>query len=263
MSTKTFDDFGSDFQKKIVQALFVDTSFAEQMVEVLDCNYFGLKYLRVVVSKYFSYYEKYSTFPSFSILITIIRDELESDGEDLVIKRQIFELLKSIKASPLNGDINYVKEKSLEFCKRQSLRNALLKSIEMIERSDYEGVVSTVKASIELGGEKNLGHEYHTQLASRMTVTEVSTVRTGFDVLDSANILNGGLAHGELGVIMAATGVGKCCTGTAKIDIEYEVIDVFDDFGNLIKTFNPWDIVETKNRGSIMAKDLTIIDKLF
>ena len=207
--TTTFDDYGSDFQKKIVQALLVDKSFAEQMIEILDINFFGLKYLRVVTSKYFKYYEKYNTFPSFAILVTILRDELENDGEDKLIKRQILEYLKHIKSAPLNGDMGYVKEKSLEFCKRQAMRESLIKAVEMIEGGNYDGVVAEVKSSLELGTEKNLGHDYNNQFEDRMKVEEIEAVKTGFDVLDDKNVLNGGLAKGELGVICAPTGGGK------------------------------------------------------
>ena len=209
MSSKTFDEYGSDFQKKIVQALLVDKSFAEQMIEILDVNYFGIKYLRVVVDKYFRYYNKYNSFPSFSILVTILRDELENDGEERIIKRQILEYLKHIKQSPLNGDMQYVKEKSLEFCKSQSMRKSLLKVIEMIEGGNYEGVVEEVKSSIDLGTEKNLGHDYLEQMEERMVVEEIDAIRTGFPVLDDSKVLNGGLAKGEIGVIAAPTGVGK------------------------------------------------------
>jgi len=209
ISAKTFDEFGADFQRKIVQALLVDKSFAEQMIEMLDVNYFGLKYLRTVTSKYFKYYEKYNTFPSFPLLVTILRDELGNDGEEKLVKRQILEYLKNIKSSPLNGDIGYVKEKSLEFCKSQSMRKSLLKSIEMIEEGNYDGVVAEVKSSIELGGERNLGHDYHEQIDDRMKVETIEAIRTGFAVLDDVNILNGGLAKGELGVICAPTGAGK------------------------------------------------------
>jgi len=214
MSENTFEKYGSDFQKKIVQALLVEKDFAEQMIDILDVNYFGLKYLRVVVAKYFNYYNKYNTFPSFSILVTILRDELSNDGEEKLIKRQILEYLKHIKSSPLNGDMKYVKEKSHEFCKSQSMRKSLIRAVEMIEGGNYEGVVEEVKSSMDLGSERNLGHDYKSQIKDRMNIEEIDTIRTGFDVLDHVDVFNGGLGKGEIGVVVAPTGVGKslfCC----------------------------------------------------
>ena len=35
-----FESFGKPYQKKVVQAIVTDNEFAEQMIEVLDVNFF-------------------------------------------------------------------------------------------------------------------------------------------------------------------------------------------------------------------------------
>jgi replicative DNA helicase len=204
-----FSSFGPTFQKKIVQALIVDPKFAEQLVDILNVNFFVLQYLKVIVDKYFSYYTKYNAFPSFQLLCTIIKDEVGSEGEEGLVKKEILSYFVDIKTQPLNGDLQYVKDKALEFCKSQSLKNAMFEVVDMMDKMDYENIVSTIKKAIDVGGETDYGHEYSERLEDRLSEDNVETVATGFDVLDDKNILNGGLARGELGIVIAPTGVGK------------------------------------------------------
>ena len=94
-------------------------SFNAQMIEVMSPDYFDLKYLRYLTDKYFSYYHKYKDFPTLSLLITIIRDDLRV-GNDIILRDQIVEFLHRIKSSPDLGDLQFVKDKSLDFCKKYS-----------------------------------------------------------------------------------------------------------------------------------------------
>ena len=208
-NTNSFENFGKSYQKKVVQALITDDEFSEQMIEVLDVNYFDQKFLYTITKYHFTYYKKYNSFPSEQILQTIIYNDLK-EGDDLIIKEQVKDFFISIKNNPLNGDKKYVKESSLEFCKKQSLKTALMKSVEMIQQSQYDQIVGMIKSSIELGAPKNYGHDYKNDLEKRHSEAAArSTITTGWPSLDERKVLNGGLARGELGSIMGIAGTGK------------------------------------------------------
>ena len=70
---RNFAKFGKPFQEKVFQSMLTDTVWSAQMIEVVDPEYFDLKYLSYLCGKYFSYYQKYKTFPTLTILITIRR----------------------------------------------------------------------------------------------------------------------------------------------------------------------------------------------
>ena len=132
-----FSQYGKSFQEKIFQGLISDRQWAIQMIEVMTPKYFDLKYLRYLTDKYFSYYHKYKDFPTLSLLITIIRDDLRV-GNDIILRDQIVEFLHRIKSSPDLGDLQFVKDKSLDFCKKQKLKEALIKSVDLIKSSSFE-----------------------------------------------------------------------------------------------------------------------------
>ena len=73
---KNFSKFGKAFQEKVFQSMLTDVHWSAQMIEVMSSDYFDLKYLSFLCERYYSYYQKYKTFPTLTILITIIKEDL-------------------------------------------------------------------------------------------------------------------------------------------------------------------------------------------
>tara|TARA_E500000331_G_scaffold327240_1_gene346036 strand:+ start:2467 stop:3855 length:1389 start_codon:yes stop_codon:yes gene_type:complete len=203
-----FSQYGKQFQEKIFQALITDVNWGTQMSEVMTHEYFELKYLKYLTKKYFSYFEKYKSFPSLPLLITIIRDDLR-EGNDIILRDQIIEFLHRVKMNPDVGDLEFVKDKSLDFCKKQALKDALEKSVELISSERYESVVTLMKEAISKGEPATLGHNFFEDYDSRFARINRVACPLGLPQLDKKDVLNGGLARGEIGVITAPTGVGK------------------------------------------------------
>jgi replicative DNA helicase len=208
MSQKNFSKFGKAFQEKVFQSMLTDTTWSAQMIEVVEPEYFDLKYLSYLCEKYFSYYNKYKTFPTLTILITIIKEDLSKTKES-VLRDQIIEYLHRMKTNPDIGDLQYVKEKSLEFCKKQAFREALEQSVELIQTEKYESVIKIMKEAISVGMPNTTGHDFFDDIEARFVQINRQVCPTGLDRIDAQDILRGGLGRGELGVIAANTGVGK------------------------------------------------------
>lgn len=204
----SFGSYGKSFQEKVVQALLVDKQYAEQMLEVFDVSYFEPKYLQFLADRYFSYAKKYKVFPTLQLLVTIIRDELKV-GSDTIVRDQIIDYLQRVRTNPDSGDLQYVREKSLDFCKKQALKKALEVAVEQIQAEKYESIVDGIKKAVMVGTTPQLGHDFFADYDSRFTRLQRNAVPTGLDELDKKDILNGGLGAGELGIVVAPTGVGK------------------------------------------------------
>ena len=205
---RNFSKFGKAFQEKVFQSMLTDIHWSAQMIEVMSPDYFDLKYLSFLCGKYFTYYEKYKTFPTLTILITIIKEDL-SKSKDAVLRDQIIEYLHRMKTNPDVGDLQYVKDKSLEFCKRQAFRDALEQSVELIQTERYESVLNIMKEAVSVGMPNSTGHNFFDDIEARFVQINRQVCPTGLDRIDSQDILRGGLGRGELGVIAANTGVGK------------------------------------------------------
>jgi replicative DNA helicase len=204
----TFGEYGKSFQEKIMQALLTDRQWAEQMMEVFDVSYFELRYLQFLAERYFAHAKKYHVFPSLQLLVTIIRDELKV-GTDAILRDQIIDYLQRMRANPESGDLQFVKDKSLDFCRKQALRQELMVAAERIGDGKYEEIVEGIKKAVCVGTTPALGHDFFQDYEARFTRLQRNAVPTGLDEIDRKDILNGGLGGGEIGVIVAPTGVGK------------------------------------------------------
>ena len=207
-TTSHFSRYGKSFQEKIFQAFITDQNWAAQMTEVMDPSFFEQRYLQYLSKKYFDYHSKYKSFPTLPLLITIIRDDLR-EGSDIILRDQIIEFLHRIKMNPDVGDLEFVKEKSLDFCKKQALKNALEISVDLIATEKYESVIEVMKDAICKGIPSSIGHNFFEDYESRFTRFSRVTCPTGIPEIDKKDVLNGGLGRGEIGVITAPTGVGK------------------------------------------------------
>ena len=204
----SFGQFGKSFQEKLVQALLTDQKWAEQMTEVVDTAYFEVNYLKFLADRYFSYCQKYKVFPTLQLLITIIRDDLKT-GTDIILRDQIIEYLQRMKSNPDPGDLQYVKEKSLEFCRKQALKKALESAVDQMQSNKYESIVETIKKAVQVGTAPSIGHDFFNEMDARFTHLKRDTIPTRLPELDKKEVLNGGSGRGELLCAIGSTGAGK------------------------------------------------------
>jgi len=207
-TTPTFGSYGKSFQEKIMQALLSDWKFAEQMTEVFDSSYFELKYLQFLADRYFSYSKKYKVFPTLQLLVTIIREDLKV-GTDVILRDQIIEYLQRMKANPDAGDLQFVREKSLEFCRKQALKKALENAVDQMAANKYESIVESIRKAVQVGTAPSVGHDFFNEMDARFTRLKRDTIPTGLPELDKKDILNGGSGKGELLCVVGGSGAGK------------------------------------------------------
>lgn len=209
-TTVNLGQYGVSFQRKVFQAMLMDSKWAEILLEVFDPSYFDQKYLVYLADRYFTYAKKYKVFPSIGLLVTIIKDELKK-GSDLILKDQVVNYLTEIKANPNPGDLEFVKEKSLDFCRKQALKLAIGQAVDHMASQDenYEQIVEIIKKAVMVGTAPSVGHDFFEDYEARFSVIARNVIPTGISQLDKKEILQGGLGRGELGIVIGATGAGK------------------------------------------------------
>ena len=203
---KTFSKFGKSFQEDMCHLVLNDRTFADQMFEVLDLNFLELKHLRVFVRKIKEYREKYGVHPTSNIMLSIIRTGLEGEPES--VKTRIRDYYARVLA---NGELpegsDFIKDTALDFCKKQKLKEALIKSVELIKSSSFDEVSKVIDNALKLGSDNTLGYDYLADFEARFIKKSRDPITTGWQDVD--DISKGGLGKGELGVVVAPTGAGK------------------------------------------------------
>lgn len=202
----SFEKYGTKFQENLVQLILDDRAFADQISEVLDTNFLELKYLRLFVDKIFEYRKKYGTHPSRDTITTILRSDLDKENE--LLQKQTREFYARISANEFSVDgEQHIKDISLDFCKKQKLKEAMIKSVSLIQNSSYDEISKIINDALKLGTDNNHGYDFFLDFEKRFQLMARNPVTTGWELID--NITKGGLGRGELGVVIAPTGAGK------------------------------------------------------
>lgn len=200
----TFSKYGKSFQEKLCMVILDDRAFADQIEEVLDVNFLELNYLKLFLNKVFSYRKKYEVHPSRDIMKTILRSELDNENE-LTAKQVREYYVRSQVSDPT--DLKYIKETALDFCKKQNLKSAMVKSIGLLQNSSFDEISQVINDSLKLGVDNDTGYDYKRDFEERFKPRFRNPVTTGWELID--NICKGGLGQKELGVVIAPTGAGK------------------------------------------------------
>jgi len=201
--TDKLTDFGHTFQIKSVVCLMTNQTFLEQIHDILDEKHYdsdSLKWIVKECQKYFDEYKKPITLDVFKVRVNDVTND--------ILKTSIVETLKEIFRHFEAPDLEFIQDRCLDFFKNQTLKNAILQSVEILEsKGDYEHIKKLVDDALNAGTERNIGHEYVEHIEDRYSETARTTVETGWEVIDE--LTQGGLGGGELGVIVAPAGVGK------------------------------------------------------
>jgi len=204
MPKEDFSQYGKDFQESLCHLILVDRPFADQMFEVLNINFLELKYLQVFVQLVKKYREKYSVHPTEKIMTSILRTELEEHNDS--VKQQIRNFFARISKTQIE-DSEYIIETSLDFCRKQKLKEAMLKSVRLLKTSSFDEISQVINDALKLGSDSNFGHDYIKDFEQRFLFKSRNPTPTGWPEIDT--ITHQGLGEGELGVVIAPTGAGK------------------------------------------------------
>jgi len=206
VESPSFSKFGKAFQEDMCHLVLCDRPYADQIAEVLNPDFLELKYLRVFIEKVFDYREKYGVHPTCKILQTVFRADIENENE--VVKKQVRDYFARICNTEVEVEgAEYIKETSLDFCKKQKLKEAMLRSVDLLKNSSFDEISEIINEALRLGATSDFGYDYKTDFEARFVKKARNPISTGWENID--NICKDGLGKGELGVVIAPTGAGK------------------------------------------------------
>jgi len=197
--------YGTSFQSKIITSLIVDNKFIKTIGDILEVSYFDSDANKFLVKSIVDYFEKYKSPPTMEALKVVI-DDVEND----TLKTTIVDSLRGAWQHRESPDLEFVKEKTLEFCKNQVIKSAIMESVELLDNQQYDEIKGVIDNAMKAGVERDIGHEYITGFEERMNQQSRKTLPTQWDSVN--DLMDGGLAGGELGVIVAPAGIGKSWT---------------------------------------------------
>ena len=201
MTLNSINQYGSDFQIKVLSSLLTHKEFLTNIHDIISDEYFENQAQKWAIKEILKYYDKYHTTPSLEVL----KVELQKVDND-VLQVSIKEQLKLAYVTS-DEDLEYVREEFTNFCKNQQLKKALMTSVDLLKAGDFDGIRTIVDNALKAGQDKNLGHEYNKNIEDRYRKNSRITIPTPWERINE--LLQGGLGNGDFGLIFGNPGGGK------------------------------------------------------
>jgi replicative DNA helicase len=173
------------------------------------------------------YYSKYNHTPSFETLEQITKSELQQE----IASKVVLDTIKKIKDAPIDG-VDFVQEKALKFCKQQELQKVMGKAQKIIdggEFENYDALEEMVRGALQVGEKDTSILDVFSNMDQVLDDDYRHPIPMGIPGID--RLMKGGLAKGEIGVILAPTGVGKSTVLTKianhAFNLGFNVLQIF------------------------------------
>ena len=226
-NNNTLGYLGHDFQIRLIAQILTDSKFANSIIDIIQPNYFDEEAMRTLVVKIKDAWDESEIIPNYETLRIRLKSEINNEIR-LAYAESVLDAIIEVDLH----DTDYIQKKGMDFCKQQELKKVVDKLKVLVDRGDsenYDQAEEMIKKVLEIGDDKEQGVDVLDSIENVLADDFRNPIPTGIPGLDGH--MNGGLAKGELGVILAPFGVGKTTFITkianSAMDLGYNVLQIF------------------------------------
>lgn len=202
---------GESFQYKLSHEFMENHTFFEDLSPIIDQNMFTDPNLKTIVGVMKNFFEREGNIPSYDMVEIELRNLAHSEKE---IETYVA-VLNKIKYIPTDG-VNRIRDLAERFFRQQNIiktANEILKIAGNGDIEKYGECVNLLNDAMTKGVHNDFGESVFDNLNETLSDDYRITIPTGIDKIDET--LEGGIGKGELGVIIAPSGIGKSSLTTA------------------------------------------------
>lgn len=223
-----FSDFGKDFQLDLLHEIIADTKFGETVIDMLEPIFFPSDSFAKLIFLIKNYYQKHETILNFpNLRVEVNAKTPDSQG---TLKIQLLDLIDQLEnRKSINGNVH---EYTLKFCKLQALKSVVNDIKPKLDRGilfEYDEIETKLRSALIFKDIDDSIDVFH-NIDNVLTEVQKERIPTGISGID--DLISGGLAKGEMALVIAPLGVGKTTfltkvANTAYLTGEYNVLQVF------------------------------------
>ena len=215
----TIDGYlGSGYQLKVLWQILTEPEFGNDIFPFLKTEYFDDPNHRRFFTVIREYYDEYGKIPNLqnkSIFHAITRYKQSANPVDEEILMGIAENIKNWNDRVINKNLDYdgdaVQQAVYNFIKQGEygdLADFIMSNLKkgFDDEINYK-LDKRIKKISEIGSDEDEGIEIFDDIDRALQVNFREPIGTGILAID--NLMGGGLGKGEMGIILAGTGVGK------------------------------------------------------
>jgi replicative DNA helicase len=174
----------------------------QQVSDILLPEFFESEANQWIVTTTLKYFQEYGSIPTLDVF-KIRFEEIERE----VVKASVLDSLKEAYKYIESNDLEFVKEQILTFCKNQCIKSAILESVELLRKGEYESIKKSIDTAMKAGANRDIGYEFMKGIQARYTENVRNTIPTCWPLIN--DLAGGGFGKGELVIFVAPPGIGK------------------------------------------------------
>lgn len=211
-------NFTNAVQRKILALLWQDTQSYTLYRECIKPQYFTQAIEMDLCRLIYDYRDRYHTAPTEEALTEEVTQLIAKSKTKQKMESRYYAAVEEIASMELY-DYEYIKDKVVDFGKKQALTEAVMEAAEIIQRGrvdDFSKVTKLIEDAQMVGEDtSDLGVDYWDGYEERLESYSdeedvIERFPTGMGELD--RVLKGGLGRTEMGVVLAPPGRGKTTT---------------------------------------------------
>lgn len=197
------------FEHVIFSNLIFNEEYARKVIPYLKEEYFSDYSDKTIFKLIDSYSKEYNSFPSKEALAIDLSNKEGINDETFKKCKDIIQHFDKDD----NTKLEWLLDKTENFCQEKAVYNAIMKSIEIID--DRTGnltkgsIPQILTDALGVSFDSHIGHDFIDDAESRFEFYHTKEVRKRFDLEYFNKITQGGLPRKTLNIILAGTGVGK------------------------------------------------------
>tara|TARA_R110002051_G_scaffold221410_1_gene285029 strand:- start:12942 stop:14225 length:1284 start_codon:yes stop_codon:yes gene_type:complete len=201
--------FAESIQRGILYLLKSDKDFYNQIINLVQPDYFEYPAHANIYTAVRDYHEKYHKLPTDDFIVQEVKkkkaeSEALSDYTD-----ELFRINNLDLSSTDNPD--YFLDLIESFAKQEAMKQAILDCVVLVKEGRVEETEGVVRKALTVSRDVDTGQDYFTDVTDRwrrmLDTSKKVKYRTFLPALNNA--LEGGLGSKELSMVVAPPGVGK------------------------------------------------------
>ena len=210
-------DFDADFQTRVAAFAVRDLEFMNRVGHLLRPEYFENAGEAVLVNIAKKFLESYKALPDRGSMAQRIKDDYASKIIKPDILPTVKEFFNGVYATKDFSGREYLEEQIVKFARHQATTAAILKSVDLIGKGEFEKIEKNIKDAIEIGINEDGGvYDYYSNISLRTAqrlddaagTKPPRGITTGHLKLDEI-LYHRGWGRKELATIMGGAKAGK------------------------------------------------------
>lgn len=183
--------------------------YTEDVKELTKRSYFDNRHAQTFFNLCYYIYNKTNRLATQKDLEFLVSNIFKNEEQ----KREILEVVQDVFQFDDEISWQLIEDEALKFVKDRKFIEALTDAQKDLENKDYDSVIEKLQKSTQVSFDTDYGVSIKDYKQVKEILKETADVSeaipTGYDMLDSDNVLNGGFRRKTLNLVGANSGIGK------------------------------------------------------